>query len=261
MSKSPYKTSLNLELYSQWPATFGDLFPSYRHFWPEIIRDGLSILDVGGAAGRLGHVLQEEFNRTLEYTCVDVDLDAIKAGREMFPEFRFVPGEFPADMPPSQEKWDIITVFGWFAQVVDWKSFLLECVKRSRQYVNLGINVRLSGTTVIDPDVSFVYYLNSGERVPEITHNLYELLNFCSIHEIGARKISFFGYHPRNETSAYRPLARLEQIQGNLLIELGDGPVKRTGGISNETEAVLGSAHRSTKPEFDVLIDGTPVAL
>lgn len=250
---------LNADLYAQWPAEFADMFESCRYFFEQYPpTDDMSVLDVGGACGAVGNVLEKHFGVRLDYTCTDVDPRALERGRELFPRFRFVESDLFAGL--GDQQFDIVMVMGWFAQMSDWKRLLIECARHSRRFVNIGINVRLDGTTVTDPDVSYVYYLDSGKRVVEITHNLFELLNFASIHEIEAKKLSFYGYRSKNPTSAFRPLPRAEQIQGNLLIEkfVGQAPA-RIGGISNQSATVMAGKYEAFRPEVEIIIDGERV--
>lgn len=265
-SSAAYRTSqLNSRIYSQYRVRFSEFWESERHFF-ETRSDwkGLSMLDVGGASGGLGSALFSYFSVDFPYTCIDIDAAAISSGKDLVPQSEFILGSFPNDLQ-SDRKFDYVVLFAWFAQVTDWKTMLLSLCSRARRFVNIAVNVRLEGTTVVDPDVSYVYYLDSGIRVPEITHNLFELLNFCSHNEIGADRISFYGYTSRNTTSAFRPLPRNKQIQGNLLIELRQASAESMhgriqdppiGGISNEVEAALGGGFVARRPVWHVVIDG-----
>jgi hypothetical protein len=220
----------------------------------------MSILDVGGATGAIGNVLQKKFNQKYDYTCIDVDEKAINKGKKLYPDLNFIKGYFPNNL--GKRKYDLVILTGWFAQVIEWKKLLKELCNRSKKFVNVAVNFRLEGTTVIDPDVSYVYYLDTNIRVPEITHNIYEFMNYASCHELSAKKISFYGYtRPSKPTSAYRPLARKNQVQGNLMIEKfqdSDGDFKRIGGISNEALCAMGGGGKYTtfKPQYEILING-----
>lgn len=48
----------------------------------------------------------------------------------------------------------------------------------------------------MDKDISYVYYLDSGERIHLIVHNIYEFFNFCCIHEMRVKKYLFTGIIP-----------------------------------------------------------------
>lgn len=267
MNINPYENGdLGSLLYSSFRKELDEFYRSESYFFRhEVFFDrGFSVLDVGGGAGGLGHALKKIHGASLSYTCIDPDKQAIEAGtkqfKSVFPDLELIHGYFPRDLPPGR-MWDVVAVIGWFAQVTDWKNFLLQLVARANHYINIGINVRLEGTTVIDPDVSYVYYLDSGVRVPEITHNLWEMLNFCSIHEMRGQKIHFYGYTcPGKPTSAFRPLPRDRQIQGNLLIELSpqNQVERRFGGISNEAMNAMNAQGMDIevfRPEYNIYIN------
>lgn len=267
MKLSPYESgNLNSLLYSSFRKDLNEFYRSEAYFFRNEVEfcPGFSILDVGGAAGGLGYALKKELGEHIKYTCIDPDKKAIEAGGEIFktdyPDLELMHGYYPQDLPEARQ-WDLVAVIGWFAQVPEWKELLLQLVSNARRYVNIGINVRLEGNTVIDKDVSYVLYLDTGERIHEITHNLWEMLNFCSIPEIRARKISFYGYtSPGKSSSAYRPLPRDKQIQGNLLIELLPQGEERSlyGGISNEALDAMNAQEekiQTFKPEYNVIIN------
>ena len=208
--------------------------------------------------------MKKKYGDLIKYTCIDPDKKAIEAGKKAFcsyyPDLELIHGYYPHDIQESR-KWDMVSVIGWFAQIPEWKNYLRRLVSNSKRYVNIGINVRLEGTTVIDKDVPYVLYLDTEEIVYEITHNLWEMINFCSLPEIRAKKISFYGYtSPSKSSSAYRPLPRDKQIQGNLLIELlpEEKEVFRYGGISNEAlhaMEALGDKIQVFRPEYNIIIN------
>jgi len=259
--------NLNSELYSNFRIKYNQLWESERAFLnKKYLQDGMSILDVGGASGALGDILQKKFDHKYDYTCIDPDSKAINKGKILYPNLNFIKGYFPNDLP-KLKKYDLVILTGWFAQVIEWKKLLTELCSRSKKFINIALNFRLEGTTVTDPDLSYVYYLDTGIRVPEITHNIFEFINYVSCHELLAKKIMFYGYtRPQKPTSAYRPLERKKQIQGNLLIEkfLGsDGDFKRIGGISNQALSAMGGQFKfaTFKPEYKILINGKKLKL
>jgi len=266
MTKNAYTENLlNSSLYSRFRCHFSELWESEKYFLTShYIGDGASVLDVGGACGGFGNAIIESVQQKVDYTCVDPDKRAIELGKVLYPNFKFITGAFPECMPRSAPLFDYVMLNGWFAQVTDWKGMLLTLKRFSKRFINVGLNLRLDGTTVVDPDVSYFYYLDSGVRVPEITHNLYELINFCSIHEMNAKQVSLYCYTtPDKPSSAFRPLSRRNQLQGNLLIELfsqEDGNPTRIGGISNEAQKVLGGeVEKPFRPIYDIIINNEKI--
>lgn len=203
--------------------------------------------------GGLGNGIKN-FELTIKYTGIDPDIEAVNFGRNNFEGFSFINGFFPEDVP--FQKYDLVLMFALFPQIPDWGNMLLSMGKYAKKFINLTCTVRLSGTTVIDKDISYFYYLDSGERVHQVLHNLYELINFCSIHEMRAKKIHFYGYHVPKSGNNNRCVPNKEQVRGNLLLELFDEDEYpgRIGGLSSEIFEKFG---RSVfNPEIDVIIDG-----
>lgn len=192
-----------------------------------------------------------------------MDKEALEIGKRLYPHFEFIHGSFPqvlGQLGMRDRRWDYVMLNAWFSQVQDWKSLLLNLALCSNKYINVSLNFRLCGSTVLDPDVSYFYYLDSGIRVLEVTHNLFEFLNYASVHEIGASRIDVHAYtRPEKKTSAFRPLRRSEQIQGNVLItrksdRLNSFPM---GGVSNEALSHLKDFNLSLqKPHYEVVING-----
>ena len=244
-----------------------DFYESERHFLTkEVIKPGMTILDIGCASGGLGAVITNSIEPGIKYTGIDFDCRAIEFGKENFPELQLIRGVYPEDI--GESKYDIIVVFNLFEQIPDWKSFLFSLSEHSNKFINIGLTLRMSGPTIIDKDTSYGYYYDSGMRVHKIIHNIYELINYCCIEEMRLKKISFYGYHidrPASCASDFRPLPQKEQIRGNLLLELfKEGKnIKRVGGFPNgemlkelnlDSEVIF-------RPEIDIIIDKERVEL
>ena len=253
------KGKYNARLYSQWRTKWEEFFPSERYYFdgegavPEI--EDLTILNVGGASGGLGTALLDSISSGIKYTCIDPDEDAIELGLQADQRLELVHGYFPQDLK-GDRKFDMVTTFALFPQIPDWKTTLLSLKKASKKYINISLAVRLDGPTVVDIDTSYFYYLDSGERVPQVIHNIYELLNFCSITEMEASEIKFFGYRIKNnQPDSFRAMPENKIIRGNLLVVVEEGhyALGRTGGTSTlETLSVTGVSRRNVRPQEPV---------
>lgn len=262
MKDSAYESSdIQKDIYSKWRTDFDEFFPSEQYFFKNgnnILFDGVEILDIGCSAGGLGNALINEFNDIeINYTGVDVDEEAIELGSGEFPELDLVCGRFPDDIP-NGKTFDLVTMFGLFPQIPKWKEMLSQMSNYSRKYINISGVFRESGTTVVDKDTSFVYYLDSGERKHQVVHNIYELINYCLTENIGANEVSLYGYHSDEPTSTFRAVPRNEQISGNLLIQLPENDLgKPIGGISHEgAQNSVNDNINVFEPEIDIIIDG-----
>lgn len=259
--KAYTKGKLNQLLYSSWRTKLEDFFESERQFLTkEFITPQATVLDIGGACGGFGKALQE-IEPAIHYTCMDPDNNAIEYGRENFPEFEFKLGFFPDDLPLIKQ-YDYVIILALFPQLEDWKKHIASMTNVSRGYVNFSCLIRLNGSTVVDKDVSYFYYLDSGERVPQIIHNLYELINFCLIDVHKVKKLKFYGYHTEESGHTNRCLPNREIVKGNMLLELFGEQEEypgRFGGSKPENFKKHGIVY--FEPETEIIIDRKPFEL
>ena len=237
--------------YSEKRQDFEDFFESEKHFLePPFVWPGMTVLDIGCASGGLGRALNNKIGK-ISYTGMDTDSHSIEIAKERYPDSSFKTGWFPEDAP--REKFDLVIMLALFPQIPEWKKALLSMVGCSRKYINFSCIIRLAGPTVIDKDTAYVYYFGSGQRVHQVVHNIYEMVNFCCIREMRVKKISFWGYHCTGTTS-FRPLAESEQIRGNILLELfeTEQDVERYAGGLPKDEVTDGAF----RPELEIFIDG-----
>jgi len=255
------KGEVNFRQYSTWRLELKDFFESEKYFLTkEFIKPGMSILDIGGAAGGFGNALMRSVESKIDYTCIDPDKKCINFGKSKFPKLRFIKGYFPKDVP--KKKYDLVAMLALFPQLGNWKQTLLDMASCSKRFINLSLLARLNGTTVVDKDVSYFYYLDSGERVYQVIHNLYELINFCSIHEMRAKKIIFYGYHLPKGGVNNRCVPNREQIRGNLLIELFPPKDKYPGRFGGAPKKVFGRHGVKTfPPSIKLILDRKPFDL
>lgn len=260
--KSAYlKGSLTSSRYGLWRTKFSDFFDSERFFLTKKrIPAGTTILDIGGAAGGLGNALRESIQSRIDYTVLDPSMPYLTLGRKRFPWFRFMHGYFPKDAPERQ--YDFVTMLALFPQIPDWKRALLQMAKHSRRFVLFSAVVKLNGPTTVDKDTSYCYYFDSGERVHQVVHNLYELVNFCSIHEMQAKSVSFYGYHVKEQSTSNRSVPNKEQIRGCFLLERFPDKKSypgRVAGVSKEFFKKQGID--AWRPEVRIIIDKKPFKL
>ncbi len=236
-----------------------DFYESEKYFLTKnIVKSNMTILDIGCASGGFGSTILENIEPTVKYTGIDIDSKAIELGKKNFPDLELIKGTYPEDVP--KKKYDMVVVLNLFEQIPDWKKFLLSLTSHSNKFINIGLTLRTAGSTIIDKDVSYGYYYDSGERVHKIIHNIYELINYCCIEEMRIKKISFYGYHidrPASKASDFRPLPQKEQIRGNLLLELFDKKIKRIGGFPNSkaVEKLNLDYEFITRPDVEIIID------
>lgn len=258
MKDAYQNTELNAKVFSYGGGvvSLNNFFASTKYFMSKkYIRDGYSFLDIGGASGIFAKAIFNEVAK-IDATIIDPNEGSVVLGQELYPEFRFIKGFFPDNLS-CDDKFDVVSMQALFPQMPNWKDILLSMKKHALKYINLSLIFRLSGTTVIDKDVSYFYYLDSGVRVHQVIHNIYEFINFCCIEEMGVKRIDFYGYHTPITGDNFRCVPNNEQIKGNIMLELfeeSEGNFKRFGGAHKSKEG----EYRFFLPEMNIIIDDVP---
>lgn len=257
------------KIYSSFRGEFKDFYDSEKHFFLFEPLKGLfkknnsvsvaKLLEIGCGTGGLGRALKKRFSFTkINYVGVNNNPAECSIGEQLTPfPARFVCETFP--LAGSHKRFDLVLSFGFFHMQPDWKECLKAMVDCSKRFVNVSVMVRLDGSTVVDKDLSYFYYLDTGERVHSIVQNLYELINFCCIKEMRAKNIWYYGYHSKAKSTARRPLPVRDIVYGNLLLELfpfGEEP-ERFGGHPPE----MRKKYPLFEPEISIVIDKKKVVL
>ena len=183
------KASLTLKAYGEQEPDLAS-FDTVYFLDKNYIKSGYSILDIGGATGCLLEAINKEI-APIKGTIIDPDEKSIKYGKEKYPHFEFIQAGFPHDF--ADRKFDVVFMQALFPQIPNWKEVLLSMQKCARKYINFSCILKLEGTTVVDKDVSYVYCLDSGERLYQVVHNINEIINFLCIHEMRVKSIKFWG--------------------------------------------------------------------
>jgi SAM-dependent methyltransferase len=254
--ESIYGTSGNLKAHIGRDS-LDNLFDSEKHFLPEVLTPNTTVLDIGCGPGSLSQAFME-IEPTTRYTGIDLDEKVIDIGKAAYPDIELIRGHFPNDF--EGRTFDVVyTTASVFSFVDNWRDPLKEFVKFGKKYIYLVASLRLSGTTVVDDELSYFYYLDSGQRQLFVVHNLYELVNFCCTEQIRAKSIKIWGYHLTTGSTVYYPLPQNEVIKASVLIELlpEDMQVLRYGGEGSveQTRELLGTPD-SFRTQVEVVIDG-----
>lgn len=250
-----FKCGLNEDLFSNKKPPLDYYFKSVRYYFtPEYVKDGYTFLDIGGSGGDFGAAIKSEV-ADIKSIVIDPDPACIEVGKKNFPDTEFILGSFPEDMPEDRT-YDIVSMQGLFPFLPNWKETMFLLRKYAKKYINVSLNFKMQGTTVVDKDVSYVYYLDSGERVHQVIHNVYEFVNFCCIYEMGVKKIEFYGYHTPYTGHNFRCVPNSEVIKGTLMLELFENPEdnpKRMGGAVDKGKG--NENYRFFVPEMKIIID------
>lgn len=258
MKEDGYKYAvLNVEIFgSKSKQTLEDYFESTRYFFDRTwLPENFTMLDIGGSSGCLIEAIKDA-GFEVEGTVIDPDPRSIHEGRRLYPSNNYIQDYFPPEKWLEDNSYELVSMQALFPQIPLWKECVLEMCRVARKFVNLSLTFKLDGTTVIDKDVSYFYYLDGNERVHQIIHNIYEFVNFLCIHELRVKKIFFYGYHTPYSGHNFRCVPNSKQIKGNIFLELfepGEEYPVRMGGAVDYGVGI--QKYKFFRPETKIIID------
>jgi len=187
-----------------------------------------TITDIGCLNGETYQAIKEKYDH-ISYLGIDIDPKALEIAKESYPDAKFVEGDFmnnSFEQPTSE----LVLALNLFDHFSDWKAALRNLKRFSSKYINFSTLMRLSGNTIVDPDLAYLYYSSSGRRVLWAVHNIFELTSYCGTEDINATNIFVYCYTKYQpgfnnlERLAYVsfPLSPDELLVGNVLIEFDD---------------------------------------
>ena len=197
--------------------TFNSLEPTITYLLEKTDLNNCRILDVGCASGDMFCSLREKFG-SLEYVGIDVDEKCISSAKRKYPEATFEAMDLLSNSY-KDNSFNAVMMWSWWYMAPNWKEILTEACRLSQKYVLFDTRLRLEGSTVIDIDLSYQYYYESGRRNHYILHNLYELLAFFHIEYLHIKKAIGYGYPFSGKTTAFLPLPTSEALIGSFCLE------------------------------------------
>jgi ubiquinone/menaquinone biosynthesis C-methylase UbiE len=272
MAEEGYDCDLNETIFADKRFKSLDNFNlSTQYFFQKqyILPNKFSMLDIGGCSGLFIEAIRNaEYN--IDGTVVDPNKSAIEKGKVLFPKNIYMQDYFPTtNFNIPDNTYDLVSMQALFPQIPNWKSCIKEMCRVSKKFITFSLTFKLMGNTIVDKDVSYCYYLDSGIRVHQVIHNLYEFINFLSIGELKIKRIHFYGYHTPHTGHNFRCVPNSQQIKGNIFLELfepGEKYPKRMGGASelkqdeNTHKAIHNldgdlEAYEFFRPELNIIID------
>jgi SAM-dependent methyltransferase len=145
---------------SGWPdyyeahrTTTSDVYPSEWFFLKDLLRESVSILDVGCAAGGLASICREHL-RTFEYTGVDISEEMVRRGKQRHPEHQFhVIGDADLTVLGGRE-YDLVVCLGVLHLTRTWRELVAASWVHTKGALLLDLR-ESSTATLEDPTVSY----------------------------------------------------------------------------------------------------------
>lgn len=193
------------------------LYVSERLFLEKLLREGVSILDVGCAMGGFSEIIGS-YVKNFEYTGIDTNFQMIERAKEKNPQHTFF--HTPSlDFSPLQNRhYDIVLCLGVLHLTVSWKTVLNLCWQHTKNYFLFDLRESCEPTVDCRPDLSFFkmdFNANLNDKAHTESILPYNVINsgdsLAVISEIcqGLKCLASFGYLRQPSSSAVCPIERV----------------------------------------------------
>lgn len=192
-----------VEFFSVHRSDARELYPSEKKFLIEVLKPGMTVLDVGCATGGMYAALRDLIG-DIHYTGVDVSAPMIRRARERFPQaqFEFVDGK---KLPFPDASFDVVISFGVLHMILNWRELLAECFRLTKKSFLFDLRL-VEGESVEDRSRSWQWIApdsqeQSDNRVPYVVLNAKEAVEMCVSLEPSI-SLRAYGYlHPIAQTA------------------------------------------------------------
>ncbi len=188
-------------------STTAQVYPSEWFFLKDLLKDGVSVLDMGCAQGGFASILEENL-KGFHYTGADISAEMLARARARHPGHRFVQIAEGDDSALGDGSFDLVLVLGILHLHEAWRDTIAQAWKRTANVLLLDLR-ETDGPTIEDKALSwFRMDFGGGDgsaSLPYIIVNAGEAL--ATIRRLcpGARRISRFGYTHPVSASAVTP--------------------------------------------------------
>ena len=188
-----------------------------------------SILDVGCGTGFIFEWIKKNYTEC-NYLGVDIDKIAIKYAKKKYNDRIFKCSSFFS----IKKKFDLILLFELFYQFKNYKKVISKLYQLSDNYISFDARVKFSGSTILDKELSYFYYHDTGKTNHYVVHNIYEFLNFLSTPKFNFDKIYLNLYKPKKITSAYLPFKKSDMLIGVFILKKGKKNIREGKKLRNK---------------------------
>ena len=127
-------------------------------------------------------------------------------------------------------------LFQLFYQFQDYKKVINKLYEISSKYISFDARIKFNGNTILDKDLSYFYYHDTGKTNNYIVHNVYEFINYLSNPRFNFEKIYLNIYKPKNITSAFLPFKKSEMLIGVFILKKGKKNSKKAKMLRNKNK-------------------------
>jgi len=202
------------------PRPWAKRFRSEVYFLEKIMKDGMSVLDVGCATGDLYAGLKEKY-KNITYVGLDIAEVLIKRAKELFTDATFILGNIlNPGVIDKEKRFDLVTATGVFQHEPKSEELLRKMLDQTKDGGCVLFDLKLfhSYPTLRDINLS---YCDHEERVYFIVFQLDEIMSFISsLPDVTA--IECYGYYSGVNESVRLPQSVNEEVcSTHILLQRG----------------------------------------
>lgn len=175
-----------------------EIYKSERRFLSSALKKGMSVLDVGCAAGGFSNIMRT-FEPSIRYFGIDISQGLLNAGNKRYKTAVFIRADATAQ-PFKDNIFDLVYSSGLCHVMRQYQGLIREAYRVSRRYILFDVRLT-EGHTLDDPERSFLKIefdgAYDGTRTPYIVLNLKEFILFLKTLAPAPECIRAYGYiHP-----------------------------------------------------------------
>lgn len=148
-------------------ATTSEVYPSEWFFLKDLLREGMSVLDIGCAQGGFSAIVGEHL-KTFTYTGVDISPAMVERARAKYPAHRFERVGEDDLSPLGGESFDLVLCLGILHLNERWRGMVSEAWKHTRGALLLDLR-ETSGASLEDKAASYFKMDFNGDSGSELT--------------------------------------------------------------------------------------------
>ena len=190
-----------------------------------------SVLDIGCGTGFIYEWILKQ-KKKIKYLGIDIDTKAIKYAKKNYKSKFFKRTNFFN----INNRFNLVLMFQLFYQFRNYKNVLNKLYKISDNYISFDARIKFNGNTILDKDLSYFYYHDTGKTNNYIVHNVYEFINYLSNPRFNFEKIYLNIYKPKKITSAFLPFKKTEMFIGVFILKKGRKLVKKARMLRNKNK-------------------------
>ena len=197
IENNPWSVSNAVHFYAKNRQSLEDVYPSELFFLRQIIRPGISILDVGCAAGGFYNIFKS-IEPSVRYAGVDYSPCMVREAKMCFPDTDFFSGSGNS-LPFKDGSFDMVYCSGAIHLSIDWRYILKECWRVTKNHFLFDVRLIEKGKSIEDVTRSYekIAFLDTWDKktvVPYIILNVNDFLHEVTLLEPEPVSKQYFGY-------------------------------------------------------------------